>query len=146
VVVRVAFTIEPVFPVPDESVTVVPDVSLNEYAATRPGIVLRIVVKSLAVLFPAVASPPPDTTAVLVTLEAALAATVTVRVIAGYAADAARAVERLQLNVGVSVQLHPVPAIAVAVNPVGSVSVIVTVPLVGPVPTFDTVIVYVAPV
>ena len=34
-VVRVAFTSEPVFPFPDESVTVGPVVSLNAYAATR---------------------------------------------------------------------------------------------------------------
>jgi hypothetical protein len=41
---------------------------------------------------------------------------------------------------------QPVPDSAVAVNPAGSVSLTVTVPTVGPVPTFDTVNVYVAPV
>jgi len=37
-----------------------------------------------------------------------------------------------------SVHDQPVPLIAVAVRPVGSVSVTVTVPLVGPVPEFVT--------
>jgi hypothetical protein len=81
--VRVALPIDPVFPFPDASPTVVPVVSSNEYAATRPGIVLPIVVRSLAVLFPGVASPPPDTTAVFVTLDGAFEATFTVNVIAG---------------------------------------------------------------
>ena len=44
------------------------------------------------------------------------------------------------------VQLQFVPEIAVAVSPVGRVSVIVTVPVVEAVPLFLTVIVYVAPV
>src|SRR5712692_5062679 len=35
-VVQVAFAIVPVFPFPEESATVVPVPSLNEYAATRP--------------------------------------------------------------------------------------------------------------
>jgi hypothetical protein len=35
-VVQVAFAIVPVFPFPEESATVVPVPSLNEYAATSP--------------------------------------------------------------------------------------------------------------
>jgi hypothetical protein len=45
-----------------------------------------------------------------------------------------------------SKQLHPLPLNAVAVNPDGKVSAIVTVPLVGPAPMLDTVSVYAAPV
>jgi hypothetical protein len=42
--------------------------------------------------------------------------------------------------------VHPVPAIETSVIPVGTVSVIVTVPLVGPAPVaFNTVTLYVAP-
>ena len=44
------------------------------------------------------------------------------------------------------VQVQPVPLIAVAVNPVGSVSVTVTVPLVEALPLLVTVMVYCAPV
>ena len=40
-----------------------------------------------------------------------------------------------------STQLHPVPLIAVAVNPAGNVSVTVTVPLLDAVPTFEITIV-----
>jgi hypothetical protein len=47
---------------------------------------------------------------------------------------------------GDSVHPHPVPEKAVAVNPAGSVSLTVTVPAVGPVPMFDAVSVYAAPV
>src|SRR5215470_3261908 len=47
---------------------------------------------------------------------------------------------------GARVQLHPVPLMAVAVSPVGKVSVTVTAPLVGPVPTLLTLTAYVAPV
>lgn len=46
---------------------------------------------------------------------------------------------------GVSVQAHAVPVNPVAVRPDGNVSATVTVPDVGPVPLFVTVIVYVAP-
>src|SRR5260370_742754 len=80
-VVQVAFAIVPVFPFPEESATVVPVPSLNEYAATNPEIGLPIRVASLAVLLAVLTSPPPDTVAVLVTLAGAAAATFTVRVI-----------------------------------------------------------------
>ena len=43
-------------------------------------------------------------------------------------------------------QVQPVPAIDTSVRPDGTVSVTVTVPLVGPFPVFLTVIVYAAPV
>jgi hypothetical protein len=52
---------------------------------------------------------------------------------------------RVQVRVA-RVQLQPLPLNAVAVNPAGSVSTTVTVPLVGRVPIFDTTIVYCAPV
>jgi hypothetical protein len=42
-VVHVVFATVPVFPVPEESFTVVPEPSLNEYAATKPGIVACVV-------------------------------------------------------------------------------------------------------
>jgi hypothetical protein len=42
-------------------------------------------------------------------------------------------------------QSQSVPPITSRIRPAGTVSVIVTVPLVGPVPTFDTVTVYAAP-
>ena len=43
-VVQVAFAIVPLLPLPEESWTVVPVPSLNEYAATRPGIVADVAV------------------------------------------------------------------------------------------------------
>jgi hypothetical protein len=51
----------------------------------------------------------------------------------------------VQLTVGVTAHVHPVPLKAVAVRPVGSVSVTVTVPALDPVPEFPTKMVY-APV
>jgi hypothetical protein len=42
-VVHAAFEIVPVLPFPDASLTVVPAPSLNEYAATSPGIVASVV-------------------------------------------------------------------------------------------------------
>ena len=58
---------------------------------------------------------------------------------------AAKTSERVHCS-GLSVQLHPVPLMAVAVKPVGSVSVTVTAPLVEALPLLVTVIVYCAPV
>ena len=84
--------------------------------------------------------PPPDTVAILVTLNGELEATVTSNVMAGYALPAARASPQVHVSVA-SVQLHPVPLMAVAVRPVGSVSVADTVAVVGEAPVFDTVIV-----
>src|SRR5437016_7184600 len=78
-------------------------------------------------------SPPPDTEAELVTELEAVADTFTVSVIAGYGEPAAKASERVQVNVA-SVHDQPVPEIAVAVRPLGSVSATVTVPLDAPVP------------
>ena len=52
----------------------------------------------------------------------------------------------MRLQVVSSGHAHPVPSIAASVRPDGTVSVTVTVPLVGPAPAwFDTVTVYVAP-
>ena len=72
---------------------------------------------------------PPDTPTWLVTLAGALVATLTVTVIAGKLAPAANAVLRVQVLVE---QLQPVPVMDTKVRPVGTVSVTVTVPLVGP--------------
>ena len=47
----------------------------------------------------------------------------------------------MQVRLGVVEQVHPAPVMAVAVRPDGSVSVIVTVPLVGLPPEFVAVIV-----
>ena len=92
-----------------------------------------MVVGSLAVSHGVAEQPPPDTAAEFVTELAAVADTSTVTVIAGYDEPAARASERVHVNV-LSVQLHPVPEIAVAVRPVGRASTTLTVPLDGPVP------------
>src|ERR1700690_3096944 len=45
--VHVVFVRVPVFPLPDESATVVPVPSSNEYAATSPGTVARVVVAAV---------------------------------------------------------------------------------------------------
>ena len=82
-VVHVAFAMVPVFPVLDASETVVPVPSLNEYAATRPGVPFLITVTSVLVLLAVLRSPPPLTIAELVTLAGASLATFTVSVIAG---------------------------------------------------------------
>ena len=97
-----------------------------------------MVVGSLAVTVPV--APPPEAAAELVTLAEALAATLTVNVIAGKLAAAASTVVDVQVNVP-SVHVQPVPLIAVAVRPVGNVSTTVTVPLVDAVPEFVTVMV-----
>jgi hypothetical protein len=104
-------------------------------------IVVGSVVESFAVL----SSPPPETAAEFVTELDAPLATLTVTVIDGYEDPDASASERVQVSVP-SVKLHPVPEIAVAVKPLGSVSVAVTVPLVGPGPAFETASVYASPV
>src|SRR5947199_282217 len=105
----------------------------------RPPVV-TIVVTSVAVSLAVLVSPPPETVAVLVCGDVALAATSTVRVIAGYEDPAANALLRVQESVA-RTQLQPVPAIPVAVKPAGSVSVTVTVPLVAAVPELVAVIV-----
>src|SRR5271170_7592001 len=97
-----------------------------------------IVVGSLAVAVPV--APPPEAAAELVTLVGALAATLTVSVMAGKLAPATSTVVDVQVNVP-SEQVQPVPAIAVAVRPAGSVSTTVTVPLVDAVPELVTVMV-----
>jgi hypothetical protein len=106
--------------------------------ATVRGYLGTIVVGSLAESLLVFSSPPPETDAEFVTELAALPATSTVTVIAGYDELAARASERVHVSVP-SVQLQPVPEIAVAVRPLGRESVAVTVPLVGPGPPFETV-------
>jgi hypothetical protein len=107
-----------------------------------PPVAGLIVVASLEVSLPVFVSPPPDTVATLVTDDGALLATFTVSVIAGYAAPAASTSLRVQLGEPTPTsQFQPLPAMAVAVRPVGTVSSTVTAPLLGPEPTLLTVIV-----
>src|SRR5215472_15764132 len=89
----------------------------------------RIVVGSLAASLAVLTSPPPETVAVLATLAGALAATLTVRIKGGYDPPAARTSLRVQVSVA-RTQLHPEPLSAVALRPVGRLSVTVTVPVV----------------
>src|SRR6266540_6884318 len=89
-----------------------------------------IVVGFDAVSFVRLSCPPPATLAVFVTLDGALFATLTVKVIVELA-EAASALLRVQVTVPV-LHDHPLPSSAVAVSPVGSVSFIVIDPLVGP--------------
>src|SRR5205814_1835384 len=95
-------------------------------------------VGSLGLLLPGLASPPPATTARVVKLGGALAATFTVSVIGGARAPAASTSERVQVSVA-SVHDQPVPARPLAFKPFGSVSVTFTAPLVGPAPPLLTV-------
>ena len=84
-------------------------------------------------------SPPPLTVAVLVTFAGALLATSTASVMTGWLAAAASVSLRVQVSVP-SVQPQPLPEIAVADRPVGSVSTTVTVdPSVGIPPSLPTV-------
>jgi hypothetical protein len=89
--------------------------------------VLTIDVTSLA-LDPA--DPPPDTLTWFTCGEVALAATLTVTVMAGYADPPAKASLREH---AFAEQFHPLPVIDTNVRPAGNVSVTVTVPLAGPV-------------
>src|SRR5438093_135222 len=97
-------------------------------------------VRSLAVLLPGLASPPPATTATLVTLDGALASTFTVSVIRSEEGRVGITAEFVQVSVA-SVHVQPVPDRLVAVKPDGSASTTVTAPLVGPAPTLLTMIV-----
>src|SRR5204862_329186 len=103
-----------------------------------------MVVESVAELLPALRSPPPDTVAVLATDAGAVAETVTVRVIAGYEELPARTSERVHGPAG-WVQVQPVPDMAVATRPEGSVSETVTAPAVGAAAPLLTAIEYVLP-
>src|ERR1035437_6987593 len=103
-----------------------------------------IVVGSFAVLFAALLSPPPETVTLLVTVDGALFVTLTVRVIAGWLAPGTSAESRVQVNVA-RVHDQPPELILVAVSPLGSVSVMVIVPMASVSPLFVTVIVYCAP-
>src|SRR6185369_5243381 len=91
-----------------------------------------IVVGSLAV---AVAAPPPDTLTLFVTVDAALADTLTVMVMGGYWLPAGRTSARRHVNVD-RVQSHPGPPIAVGARSVGKMSVTKTEPLVEADPAF----------
>jgi hypothetical protein len=89
----------------------------------------------------AVTAKPPDTDTVLVTGDVAFAETFTHTVMGGYADPAASPSLRLQVA---PVHDQPLPVIETKVNPVGSVSVTVRVPEVGPPAEFDTTTVYAA--
>src|SRR5689334_17402638 len=97
-----------------------------------------IVVVSLVLSFAVLISPPPDTAALLVSTPAALLATFTVTVMSGYAFLEARTSLRVQVRVGRSHD-HPVPAMALAVSPEGSVSTTLTGALVSIPPALVTV-------
>src|SRR6266496_5647080 len=91
----------------------------------------------------AVTDPPPDTSTEFTCGDVALPATLTVTVIDGKVAFPFSA--SLLVQFGSVVHVQPVPAIDTSVNPEGTASVTVTVPLVGPAPfPFDTVTWYVA--
>ena len=80
---------------------------------------------------PAAYDPPPDTSVWVVTCEGALPDTLTETVMPGYAEPPLRASLRVQLPLPHD---HPEPDMLLSVNPVGRVSLTVTVPLVGPAP------------
>jgi hypothetical protein len=96
-----------------------------------------------SVVFP-LPDPPPDTLTAFTCGEVAFPATFTVTVIAGKLAPPASASLRVHV-VPPAGHVHPVPAIDTSVIPVGTVSVTVTVPLVGPAEAaLEIVTVYVA--
>src|SRR5258708_562771 len=99
-----------------------------------------MVVASEAESLPVLVSPPPATEPLLLMDLRGLLATSTVKVMAGKLPPAAKASERVQLKVP-TVQLQPDPPMAVAVKPMGKVSVTVTVPLVDPLPPLVAVMV-----
>src|SRR5438552_3884812 len=99
-----------------------------------------MIVGSLALSFPVLISPPPETFTTLMTVNGALLATLTASTIGGQIAPAPNASLRVQVRVP-SVHVHPAPLIAVAVRLAGSVSLRVTLPTVGPVPAFFAVMV-----
>jgi hypothetical protein len=83
--------------------------------------------------------PPPDNVSGMVTGVPFAEVTFPVTVIVGKLAPAASESLRVQV-VELRVQVHPVPEMAVTVKPVGGPTT-VTVPLVAPLPVFETVIV-----
>src|SRR5438552_960852 len=104
-------------------------------------------VGSVAVLLAVFVSPPPDTIAVLIKDAAALAATLMEIGRASCRERVESAVEGEQLTVWPTgaPQVQPVPLALVGVMPTGKVSLTVTVPEVGAVPTLLAVSVYVNP-
>jgi hypothetical protein len=89
-----------------------------------------IVVGSLAESLLVFVSPPPETVAVLVTVAGALLATPTVSVTAAELVLPGIDAELVHVTVWPEIlQLQPLPVAAVAVSPVGTESVITTLPL-----------------
>ena len=97
-----------------------------------------MIVLSVAVLFVASNSPPPDTVAVFTRGLVAFAATFTVTEMGKVWLPTGNDPTFVQVSVA-SVQVQLEPLIAVAVIPAGRVSVTVMVPLVAPPPVFFTV-------
>src|SRR6478609_10982499 len=87
-------------------------------------------VEALLAEFP---SPPPDTVALSCPVPGALLAILNVMIIEGKPLFTVRASDRVQVRL-LSVQFHPVPLIAVAVNAAERVFVTVIVPLDGILP------------
>src|SRR5438552_6912591 len=82
---------------------------------------------SKAVLLAELLSPPPEIVAELVSLAGAAGETLTVIVMGGKLAPAAKVSERVQVSVARSAD-QPAPLIAVAVSPAGRLSVTVRFP------------------
>jgi hypothetical protein len=91
----------------------------------------------VAELFPALASPPPETERLMGAVAGALRETLKVTLICGYEEPDVTESERVQVSVA-SVQVHPDPAMDVAVSPCPRVVVAVTRPVEATLPTFNT--------
>src|ERR1051326_2674240 len=94
------------------------------------GVMLKVV---LAALFVGSLSPPPDTVTLKLAPPGALFATFITMLIFGKGAAAARTSERVHVRL-FSVQVHPVPLIAVAVKPGSRPAASVTAPVLEPFP------------
>jgi hypothetical protein len=112
--------------------------SSNSAIGCKEGIAWVMTVVSVAVSFAVTNSPPPETSARFMTVAGALNVTFTVRVMGGYELPAASASLRVQVS-EITEHVQPVPLIAVAVSPLGRVSVTVIVPVVGALPALVTV-------
>src|ERR1700694_2427591 len=115
-------------------------VPLLAILATAMSALETTLVRSVAVSFAVLTSPPPDTVAVLVTELAADCRTLTVIEITGNDPLLATTAVLVQVTVCATIaQVQPVPDAAVGVSPAGSVSVTVLVPLVAVPPILLTV-------
>src|SRR2546423_3538952 len=111
-------------------------VPLLAILATAMSALEAILVRSVAVSFAVLTSPPPETEAVFVNGVPAACVTSTVIEIVGNVPLLAIASVLVQVTVWAATpQLQPVPDAAVGVNPAGRMSVTVVVPLVTVPPT-----------